>query len=359
MRVLESIAEEPTAISNNPAIFIHRILPGLSSLYTGNKDGDARYLCLKIFSDVMVHFLTETSKDEQRLEDLKAVSNVHFLPLYPSLIEDEDPIPMFAQKLLVMLIELNCIKISDILHIKAVSQCFEFLLGDFSTINVSNVMLCLALASAPELETKILSQLKVVRKIGNLLEFVYTKDMEDFIEPTLGLCRAFLVRCVNSKSGLVYSKQPTLMSDGYGENGADPQQCIKDITDFSANVGVMLELGTSSDANVSNLASECLALLFKAAPREATMNFLMNLNKVFVILEFGFHGRISHAAVERILHTLGLSCRQYLLHAMILSICASDLAKVEAMVSELKGYSVKSIAELSARVATDLQRLHR
>ncbi|PIN14375.1 Serine-threonine protein kinase FUSED [Handroanthus impetiginosus] len=358
LRVLESISEEPPAINNNPIIFIRQVLPSLAALYKGNKDVDARFLCLKIFFDVMVLLLSEASDDEQRAEDLKSISNVHFLPLYPSLIEDEDPIPMYAQKLLVMLIESNYIKISDILHMKAVSQCFEFLLGDFTTINVSNVMLCLALASAPELETKILSQLKVVRKIGNLLEFVYAKEMEDFIEPTLGLCRAFLLRSIGSRSGFVYSKQPTLLYDGSSEGTMDQQQCIKDIIDFGSNVGVLLELSRSPEVNISDLASECLVLLFKAAPREATMNFLMNLYKVFVFLESGRHS-ISHLVVERILHALGFSCRQYLLQSMILSICMSDLAKIEAIVSDLRSSSIKNVADASSRVALELQRIHR
>ncbi|KAK6122626.1 hypothetical protein DH2020_043625 [Rehmannia glutinosa] len=327
LRVLESISEEPTAVNNNPIIFIRQVLPSLAVLYKGNKDGDARFLCLKIFFDVMVLFLTEALDDEQRLEDLKSISNVHFLPLYPSLIEDEDPIPMYAQKLLVMLIESNYIKISDILHMKAVSQCFEFLLGDFSTINVSNVMLCLALASAAELETKIISQLKVVRKIGNLLEFVYAKEMEDFIEPTLGLCRAFLLRSISSKTNFVYSKQPTLLHDGSRENNSDQQQCIKDIVDFGGNVGVLLELSKSCEVNISDLASECLVLLFKAAPREATTNFLMNLYKVTMVLESVLRGNISHLVVERILHALGFSCRYYVLHTMILSVCCTGVAE--------------------------------
>lgn len=356
LRILESISEEPTVINNNPIIFIRQVLPGLSALYKGNKDGDARFLCLKIFFDVMVLLLSETLEGTQRAEDLKSVSNIHFLPLYPSLIEDEDPIPMYAQKLLVMLIESNYIKISDILHMKAVSQCFEFLLGDFSTINVSNVMLCLALASAPELETKIISQLKVVRKIGNLLEFVYAKEMEDFIEPTLALCKAILLRSVTSMSGPVYSKQPTLLHDSCSESN---QQFVKDITDFSSNVGALLDLSKSCETSVADLASECLVLLFKAAPREATMNFLMNLYKVSVILESGLHGSISDLVLERILHALGFSCRQYLLHMMILSVCIPELVKIEAIVSNLRGSANKNVADASFQVALELQRVPR
>ncbi|XP_075506711.1 LOW QUALITY PROTEIN: serine/threonine-protein kinase RUNKEL-like [Primulina tabacum] len=357
LRVLESITEEPSAFDNYPVIFFCQVLPSLTAIYKGNKDGDARFLCLKIFFDVMVLILNDASEDKKWPEDVKSISNGYFLPLYPSLIVDEDPIPMYAQKLLVMLIESNHIKISDILHMKAVSQCFDFLLGDFSTIHVSNVMLCLALASAPELEIKILSQLKVVRKIGNFLEFVHAKEMEDFIEPTLGLCRALLLRSLSSKV-FVYSRDPTLLSGNSSECAIDQQQCVKDIMDFSGNVGVLLELSKSSEANISDLASECVTLLFQAAPREATMNLMMNLSKVSMVLDPRSNG-IAHLVVERTLHSLGFAIRLHLTHSMILSVSTSELAKIEALVSQLRSSSIHNIVDAAFQVALELQRIPR
>ncbi|KAK7827561.1 serine/threonine-protein kinase runkel [Quercus suber] len=360
LRVLESVTEESPVILENPFIFIREILPSLAVLYKGNKDGDARFLCLKILFDVMVIFFDEPFNDEQRSEDLKSIANTHFLPLYPALIEDEDPIPMYAQKLLVMFIEFNYIRISNILHLKIVSQCFEFLLGDLSSANVNNVKLCLALASAPEMESKLLSQLKVVRRIGNLLEFVYAKDMEDFLEPTLGLCRAFLLRSISSRKGFIYTKEPTLLSDGSAEENSavDQQQSIRDIMDFGSNVGVLLELSESHEANVADIASECVVLLLMAAPREATTGLLTNLPKVSAILESSSRAT-SHLLVLRVLHALGYSCRQYLSQAMILSISVHEISRVEAIVSELKSSGVRALANAALNVALELQRLPR
>ncbi|KAL3727482.1 hypothetical protein ACJRO7_032244 [Eucalyptus globulus] len=101
------------------------------------------------------------------------------------------PIPMCAQKLLLMLIEFNLTKISEILQPKTVSHCFRFSLGDLSCANVNDVELHVALASAPEMDPKLLSQPKVVWRIGILLEFVHAKNMEEFLKLRLACVKLF------------------------------------------------------------------------------------------------------------------------------------------------------------------------
>lgn len=348
LRVIEAMTEESAWILQSSDVFIHGILPSLANLYKGNKDADARFLCLKILFDVTVTFLNESPDLDQRLDDLKSISNKHFLPLYPMMIEDEDLIPMYAQKLLLMFIEFNYITIPDILQPKTVSKCFDFLRGDLSTANVNDVKLCLALASSPEMEPKLLSQLNVVRRIGNLLEYVHIKDMEDFIEPTLDLCRAFLRRSVGCTIG-------DILSDANG--GADQrQQAVKDIVDFSSNAGVFLELSRARERNISGIASECLVLLLKAAPREGTAGLLTNLSKVSAILEFWNKG-ISLVTLQRILQALSYSCKQYLMHGMILSVSVTEVTKIEYAVSEMKSSSNSALASAAKHTASMLQRL--
>ncbi|KAJ0770884.1 putative protein kinase ULK-ULK4 family [Helianthus annuus] len=109
LRVFEAITEEGSVIEENHTTFVIEILPSLSVLCKGSKDGDARFLCLKIWFEVVVNMLNEAPKDARRLEVLKSVCRDHFIPMLPMLMEDEDPTPIYAQKLHDMLLEFNVI----------------------------------------------------------------------------------------------------------------------------------------------------------------------------------------------------------------------------------------------------------
>ncbi|KAK8925689.1 Mitogen-activated protein kinase kinase kinase 2 [Platanthera zijinensis] len=365
LRILEAVTEEPSAILDDPQFFTGRVLPGLATLYKGNRDGDARFLCLKILFDVVMVILSHTTDslnddDGKVHKALKVISDEHFLPLYPNFIEDEDPIPMYAQKLLVMLIEYKYIKISDILHLETVSKCFEFLLNDLSHANVNNVKLCLALASAPEMETRILSHLGVVRRIGNLLEFVNANGMEDFLGPTLGLCKAFLLRSIGTNKGVIICKEPALLGRTAFDTDldADQQCCVEDISDFGCHITALLELIRNSDALISDLASECVVLLLRAAPREATVGLLANLSKISVLLEC-LNEEASTTKLVRLLYALGFACKHYLSQAMILSISMPDVVRIEVLLSVLKNSRVPSLSVAALNLGKEMQGLPR
>lgn len=360
LRILESITEQPDFILSDHRVLTSRILPSLCILYKGNKDDNARFLCLKILFDTMVVICSDTSltADAQVTEDMKSISQTYFLPLYPKMVEEDDPIPMYAQKLLVTLIEYGFVNVSDILHLRTVAQCFLFLAGDLSNANVSNVKLCLALVSAPEMDPKILSELRVVRKIGNLLEFVNAKEMEDFLQPTLELCRAFILCGIGRNKGEALSKEPALLCDsGFDMSMAVHQRhSINDIGDFGFNMGIFLELAGSSDPQIADLASDSAVLLLRAAPREGTMGFLTYLPKVANLMQ-SLNNEASRLELLRIMYALAFGCRQYLAHAMILSIAVPVLVQVETFVSTLKQSNLAGVSDAASYLSMELERM--
>ncbi|KAL9858542.1 Serine/threonine-protein kinase RUNKEL [Arabidopsis thaliana] len=210
-------------------------------------------------------------------------------------------------------------------------------------------------------------QLKVARRIGNLFEFVNAKDMEDFLEPTLSLCRAFLLRSLGNKKGLSsnYTKEPMLLSETSFTFEVDPQECIRDIADFGSNIGLFLHFaGLDDDTSiaVADIASECVVLLLKAASREATTGFLTNLPKITQILDSWRRRKSTELhllVLKRVLHCLGYACKQYLSQAMILSISGHDISKINAIVSEMKNSDVAGLNSVASLVAMELQRLPR
>ncbi|KAI3682323.1 hypothetical protein L1987_82226 [Smallanthus sonchifolius] len=109
LRVLEAITEEASVIEENHTTFVNEILVSLSVVCKGSKDGDARFLCLKIWFEVVVNLLNGAPEDRGRLEDLKVICHDHFVPMFPMLMEDDDPTPIYAQKLHEMLLEFNII----------------------------------------------------------------------------------------------------------------------------------------------------------------------------------------------------------------------------------------------------------
>ena len=120
-------------------------------------------------------------------------------------------------------------------------------------------------------------------------------------------------------------------------------------------MGLFLEVVGNSDPQVSDLASDCVVLLLKAAPQEATMGMLTNLPKLSALLDSLKHG--VSLQLTRLLYSLAFSCRQYLAQGMILSISVPALMRVEALVLAFKGSHDSCLADAALYLGAELQRL--
>ncbi|KAL2644142.1 hypothetical protein R1flu_011729 [Riccia fluitans] len=361
LQIIEVLSQQSVVVLRYPDAFIAQVLPSLAQLYKTNTDGDMRFLCFKIFFDILMLYLEdisasngESSSQSPSLERgptcmtrMEPIIGKHFLPLYQKLVEDEDPIPMYAHKLLVMLLDHKCIKVADILQLKLVSQFFEFLFDDLSTINLHNVRLCLFLASAPEVDSNTLSSLKVVGRIGALLDFVHAKGMEDFLDPVLSVCKFFLVRNAGTSG-----------KTGWNEKG---EGLIEGIGELCSHSGIFLQLCESHEPRISDTATECLVHAAKAAPRATAGGVLSNLSRLAQVLEsYAERYDIQH----RLLYVVSVICRDRRAAVNDSPSAApkfsnSDYIALENVVVRLRKSSSPQVADAAVSAAFDLQRLPR
>jgi serine/threonine-protein kinase ULK4 len=190
------------------------VLPVLAGLYRASKDGDRRFMCLKVFCDTLLLLLDSTSPLPQTPSShtppqqpvdraqIEALVFQHFLPLYPALLQDEEPIPTYAQKLLALLLDRQCVRVPDLIQLKLLPRLFDFLEGSPETINSYALKLCRAAISAPEVLTRALSEARVCARLGLLLQEVAGQGKDDFVEPVVAICRGFLERHAGGGAGI-------------------------------------------------------------------------------------------------------------------------------------------------------------
>ena len=58
---MEVLSQQTAILLAYPDTFIAKVLPSLAVLYKKNTDGDMRFLCLKVFFDILVVFLDDIS----------------------------------------------------------------------------------------------------------------------------------------------------------------------------------------------------------------------------------------------------------------------------------------------------------
>ncbi|XP_024534759.1 LOW QUALITY PROTEIN: serine/threonine-protein kinase RUNKEL [Selaginella moellendorffii] len=360
LRIIESISQQPSILLAHQEIFITQVLPSLANLYRRNTCGDTRFLCLKVFCDILLVIMDDMAEQSSgtRQDQMRLIIKQYFLPLYPVLLDDEDPIPMYAQKLLVMLLDLRCIDINDILQLKIVSQFFEFLKEDLATVNLHNVRLCLFLVSSQEVETAVISELHVVSRLVALLEFVHLKGMQDFLDPTLSVCRLLLIR----NAGKLKSSGSSATNNGFKVEELPSQ--LEDVGGFSARAGLFVDLCGNPEPRIAETASECLILAVKAAPGLAAPSVLSSLQELAKVLErstSGGHGSALLSLLQRrLLQALTLACKEQRLgdssgRRSASAWPAAAVTSLENVVLRLRKSSLPQVADAAVDAALELQ----
>eukprot|EP00898_Chlorokybus_atmophyticus_P000048 jgi/Chlat1/1043/Chrsp110S01535 len=313
MNIVEAISQQPAVLLSQSDAIVARLLPELATLLGSSDSGDTRFLCLKMSCDVLTLFVTETSlykhgcdNDSARLTgQIDRLVMDQLLPLYPSLLTDEDPIPLFALKLLVSLAEHNDSVVREIVRLDLPRRLLEFLSLEHEHNNVHNLKLCQIMLAANAADASLLVELQVTAKVSAVLNYAFENSVEAFVEPLLQICRSLLQMSMNSAH----------VSDMYSVGGGLSSTALLD------SLPVWLELSTSSDATVVDLAVDCIQLAANVDIRAFSTRLISNPS-------VGLMAKLLETASQRPLQP----CVR-LLQALTIALKAADRGNVAGVAS--------------------------
>ena len=190
------------------------------------------------------------------------------LPLCPALLGDEDPIPLYALKLLGGALEADADMCGDAARLGLAPKFFEFLSLEHTNNNVHNVRLCLALARSRAVRTlELLVDFAAGHKVAAVLAYAHENAVEPFLEPSLGICAALFSRVVD------------LRDENGSRNGSDPHDALDAAMDGVAPLldvtHVLIECASAGETEVASfavpsLAAQSLRLAVDLFPEEAS-----------------------------------------------------------------------------------------
>lgn len=297
LQVFEIVSSNQSLFMINCEAIITEVLPILSkSVASSTESPDTRFLCLKLLCDVILQCVTEpdiyepvenssSAHGKSNRTDLinYAVLNL-VLPCTPKLLSDEDPMPLYALKLLGILLGVNASWLQALPPLGLECRFFEWLSIDHPHNNVHNIRLC-CLTAKHLLSVQQICSLDALDRVLAVLAYARELEVDPFIEPSLELCMTLLQRLAEDPSGFAESEKvlPALP--------------------------LMLDLCTHPDPSVSTLSAACLLESVQMHLIDASAIIMSDTSRlsfwVSTMLRPGDAG-INEAAAVHILHTLSL-----------------------------------------------------
>ena len=298
--LLETLSQcAPTLVQTAPGAVTSALLPALADVLargggsgagtgSGGSSADGRFLALKLTCDLALPLWLDPDLDDNtgserdgsnpgddgsnrngRREALAALIRGVLLPLCPALLGDEDPIPLYALKLLGGALEADAGMCGDAARLGLAPKFFEFLSLEHTNNNVHNVRLCLALARSRAVRTlELLCDFAAGHKVAAVLAYAHENAVEPFLEPSLGICAALFTRVVDlrDENG---SRNGSDQTDDALDAAMDGVAPLLDVTH------VLIECASAGETEVASfavpsLAAQSLRLAVDLFPEEAS-----------------------------------------------------------------------------------------
>ena len=269
LALLEALSRCAPSLLAVPEAVAGDLLPALAeTLAKTDGSADSRFLALKLACDAATPLLLEKRAEKadgalaSARETTLGLMKSSLLPLCPRLLRDEDPIPLYALKLLGGAVEADEGAVSAVAALGLAPAFFEFLSLEHTNNNVHNVRLCLALASSDAVPVEKLREYGAGGKVAAVLRYAHENAVEPFLEPALEMCRAVLRRAFRAKG-----------EDGGrgGEALGAALECAAPLVELAPTLlerACVSESDGLSGGGAARLAAEALALATELLPEE-------------------------------------------------------------------------------------------
>eukprot|EP00668_Euglena_longa_P012359 GGOE01014804.1.p1 GENE.GGOE01014804.1~~GGOE01014804.1.p1 ORF type:complete len:1299 (-),score=455.54 GGOE01014804.1:132-4028(-) len=194
--VVEAFSQDQSVLQ----VYYQAVVNGLLRALVGlleSSNGDTRFLCLKMFIDILMQFVSDADfyqagsaeEPSRMLDDLIAV---HVVPKFAKLLTDEDPIPLYGLKLMNVLTTENPALVVELYRSQLMPLMFSFFELENHNNNVHNVKLVLKFVECSAIPKKLVYEYGITAKLSSVLAYAYEKNVESFFEPCLDIAHRLL-----------------------------------------------------------------------------------------------------------------------------------------------------------------------
>jgi serine/threonine-protein kinase ULK4 len=248
--IVETLLQDPESLRPHAAAVIGWLLPALIGLLR-SPDGDTRFFCLKVIIEALSFFVSgpdlfQVGGPHEETRRLTAAMT-SIVPLCGSLLDDDDPIPLYTLKLMSLMTTADPSLVGTLHAHRLLPRVAEFFDVDHRNNNVHNVRLVLKFLEADVIPKLVAFQLGIPTRLAAVLRFAVHRVVEPFFEPCLAITRALLTAAAQGLPG-VYPD---------------------DASPVAQELPLFLLLCTSADPAISELAAECVALAVRVGPPAA------------------------------------------------------------------------------------------
>ena len=179
--VLEALVVHIKCLFPHSDYILSTILPSLLNTRQCS-DTDVRFRCLKIFSDILIPFLYEESIYEPAEPNRPSTKTVNdlitrlLLPLFYDLLQDTDPIPLYALKLLSAVLERHMPFTVAIKKLRLIPVIIDNFQGGHPKLNLHLISVVKKIIESQELSLDELGELGLIEKVSSVMRVIQEQD---------------------------------------------------------------------------------------------------------------------------------------------------------------------------------------